>query len=329
MAQNKKKKIFVSNTKWFSVLLKILAAILVLLILICTVKTCRECDRSAIIDKTGYLPENEGWDNIPDVVPPYDDNDLDSLPGMVSLEAFFPPIGDQENKGTCVAWAVGYNLKTALNAIENHWTPEQLENADYQTSPKDLFLCISPNQKGTNCEGTCFEPAFAALMSDGVASMQAVPYKNLGGCNGTKTGNPANKIANFSRIVSESEKPRVEHIKAYLNDTVPLVFGAKLGDRFMSWSGGGVINSDTYLYSGMHASHAMVLSGYDDSKHAFRVRNSWGAAWGDEGSIWVDYDFFCNEMCYAVFVAQNPPEQSTAQNSVAQSQSIKNKSINN
>ncbi|MDR2824078.1 MAG: hypothetical protein LBB41_02635, partial [Prevotellaceae bacterium] len=273
MAQNKRKT-FVSNTKTFSTILKILAVILLLLILICTVKTCNECasypNRRIIIDKTGYLPENEDWDNIPDVVPPFDDNDLDSLPEKVSLEEFFPPIGNQEDKGTCVAWAIGYNLKTALNAIENHWTPQQLASAEYQTSPKDLWLCIPPGQKGQNCEGTCFEPAFAALMSDGVATMQAVPYENLGNCNGTKTGNPGNKLVNFSRIVSETEKPRIEHIKAYLNDTVPLVLSARLGDNFINWSSSGIIRSDTYNYSGMHAYHAMALSGYDDSRHAFR-----------------------------------------------------------
>ena len=50
----------------------------------------------------------------------------------------------------------------------------------------------------------------------------------------------------------------------------------------------------------------MALVGYDNSKNAFRVRNSWGTSWGDNGSIWVDYDFFCKSFCFAAFVAQNP-----------------------
>jgi hypothetical protein len=54
-----------------------------------------------------------------------------------------------------------------------------------------------------------------------------------------------------------------------------------------------------------HAYHAMVLVGYNDSKNAFRVRNSWGSSWGDNGSIWVDYQFFCKSFCFAAFVAQN------------------------
>jgi C1A family cysteine protease len=38
--------------------------------------------------------------------------------------------------------------------------------------------------------------------------------------------------------------------------------------------------------------HAMVITGYDDDKKAFRVMNSWSTAWGDKGFAWIDYDFF-------------------------------------
>jgi len=315
MARNKKiQNLLRGDTKTFKTILQVLVVILLLLILICVFKTCIECSpehqRKKIIDRTGYLPDNENWDNIHNVIPPFHDNDLDSLPNRVSLENFFPPIGKQGNYGTCVAWAVGYNLKTALNAIDNHWTHEQLDSAIYQTSPKDLWLSIPRSQKGQSCEGTCFEPAFEALMSDGVATMQAVPYQNLGSCNGKKTGDSNNKLVSFSRVIADSVTliPKTEQIKAYLNAGTPLVLGAKLGDRFMNWSSGDVINFDTYNSPEMmHAVHAMVLTGYDDSKNAFRVRNSWGKEWGDEGSIWVDYQFFSNSFCVAVFVAQNKP----------------------
>ena len=331
MAQNKKiqKLLSGSNTKTFKTMLLCLVIILLSLMLICMIKTCfgrNKCyERKVIIDKTGYLPEDEDWNNIPDVIPPFNDNDLDSLPNKVSLEHLFPPIGNQEERGTCVAWAVGYNLKTALNAIEKGWRPEQLDSAIYQTSPKDLWLSIPQSQKGQNCAGTAFEPAFKVLMSEGVATMQAVPYVNLGNCSGRKTGDGNNKLAGFSRVVADSitAMPRKEQLKAYLNDSIPLVFGAKVGDRFMTWNNSDVIRSDTYNYSGMHASHAMVLVGYDDSKNAFRVRNSWGKEWGDEGSIWVDYDYFCSsDFCYAVFVAQNKSE-TVSQNREVQSQVVK------
>ena len=295
------------RTDGYGTVLKILLCILILLLLISVLKTCRDCSVNKIIDQTGYLPEDENWDNIPDIEPPYDDEDLDSLPDAVSLEQYFPPIGDQNPYGTCVAWAVGYNLKTALNAIENHWTKEQLERSEYQTSPRDLWYCIPQDGKGPRCGGTTFESAFSALMSDkGVATMDVVPYGNMGNCNGVGSGNPKNRIESYGRVVSEGALPRVEYFKAYLKDTVPVVFGAKLGDRFMQWDDNSVLKADTYNNPNMmHAFHAMVLVGYDDGKHAFRVRNSWGTSWGDNGSIWVDYDFFTNDFCFAAFIVKN------------------------
>jgi hypothetical protein len=52
----------------------------------------------------------------------------------------------------------------------------------------------------------------------------------------------------------------------------------------------------------------MALCGYDDSKGpngAFRVVNSWGTSWGDNGYIWVDYSFFINDFCFCAFVAKS------------------------
>lgn len=299
MVKNKK-----SKKNVISIILKVLLIIFLLLLILCILKTCRDCRYPprviTIIDQTGYLPNRD--DNIPEVIPPYDDVDLDSLAKNVSLEAYFPPIGDQENYGTCVAWAAGYNLKTALNAIENHWTPDQLADPNNQTSPKDLWFGIPREEKGSRCGGTNYEPAFKVLMTQGVSSMKEVPYRKLGKCDGTSSGDINNKIASFNRVSFSS----VDQIKAYLNDTIPLAIAARVGDRFMIWDSDEVIKSDTYNKPNMmHAFHALVLSGYDDARHAFRVRNSWGTKWGDEGSAWVDYDFFENEFCIGVFVASN------------------------
>lgn len=41
-------------------------------------------------------------------------------------------------------------------------------------------------------------------------------------------------------------------------------------------------------------SHATILYGWDDGKHAFRMLNSWGNGFGSNGSIWVDYDLLSN-----------------------------------
>lgn len=301
-----KQRKYIANTEAFSVILKAVWILFLVLAILFLVRSCAICTYQAnIVDKTGYLPDNENWNNIPDVQPPYNDDDTLNLPEKVMLEHFFPPIGDQGEKGTCVVWATGYNLKTALNAKEKHWTAEMLKQAANQTSPKDLWLCIPQQQKGTGCSGTVFEAAFNALSNTGAASMEAVPYQDLRGCTGIGIGDTNNRIAKYYHVVNDGELPNTGQLKSYIADSIPLVIGARLGDRFMKWKNDNVISHDTYNYTGMHAYHAMVLVGYDNSRHAFRVRNSWGTEWGDEGSIWVDYSFFCNELCYVVFMAEN------------------------
>ena len=295
-----------ANSNAFNVILKVTWIFVLLFLIMIVIRSCYICTyRATIIDKTGYLPDNEDWDNIPDVQPPYNDDDTLNLPKVVSLERYFPPIGDQGDKGTCVAWAVGYNLKTALNAIDGRWDSTKLSQPSYQTSPKDLWLCIPPRQRGVGCSGTGFEPAFNALLSLGASSMEKIPYSNLQGCSGTGVGDTLNRISNFYHVINDGELPKVGQLKAYLNDTIPLVIGAHLGDNFMSWNSDKVIKEDTYFYTGMHAYHAIALVGYDDNRNAFRLRNSWGTSWGDNGSIWVDYGFFCRELCYVVFMAEN------------------------
>jgi C1A family cysteine protease len=53
---------------------------------------------------------------------------------------------------------------------------------------------------------------------------------------------------------------------------------------------------------GNGASHAIVITGYHDSKHAYRIMNSWGTAWGDQGSSWVDYDLLPTVSAYYSYV---------------------------
>ena len=281
-----------------------------------------ECILGEIISHTGWLAEDENLDSIPRDIVIFDDST--ALPKSISLESKFPPIGDQGQYGTCVAWATGYNLKTSLNAIEKGWNAKDLKKPENQTSPKDLWFTIGKTDKGANCEGTNFEPVLDALILKGANSLNSVPYSNMGNCTGTSSGDASNKLANYREIAynnslsGNSVKKNgltQRNFKGYLSQSRPILLGAKLGDRFMRWNSSNVISSDTYNNPGMqHAYHAMVVVGYDDNKNAFRVRNSWGDDWGDNGSIWVDYDFFLEKFCFAAFVAQNP---TTAKSSTA------------
>lgn len=282
--------------------------------------TLTSCTKEEVVDFLSELlvqamaswnAEEENLDEIPQDL---DINDnTTGLPASVDLSGKFPPIGDQGEYGTCVTWAVGYNLKTALNGIDNQWSATQLAQTSNQTSPIDLFLAIPASQKGSDCNGTQFESAMDQLITRGGASLATAPYTGLGDCSQSPAGSwtqeaADNKLVNYRKIADKNNAASmtVDNFKAYLAEGRPIAIGARLGDRFMRWNSSAVIDYDTYQNPGMqHAYHAMVLAGYDDNRQAFKIINTWGNSWGNTGTIWVDYDFFISSFCFAAFVAQN------------------------
>lgn len=230
-----------------------------------------------------------------------------SLPAKVDLLSKFPPIGNQGQYGTCVAWSVGYNLRSFLLASDKGYTAEQLAAPSKQFSPKDLFWSVPSGDKGSDCNGTSFESALDILVSRGIATMATASYTDLGDCSSSPDASWTSEAANYKIENYRKIEIATNTIKGYLADGRAVVFGAKLGENFMSWDSENVLTSDGDTYNGQHAYHAMILSGYDDSKGAsgaFRVVNSWGKTWGDVGYIWVDYSFFVNTFCFAAFVGK-------------------------
>ena len=225
-----------------------------------------------------------------------------NLPSSVDLTSKFPPIGDQGQFGTCVAWATAYNLKSALDGMDRGLSSSQLANASNQFSPRDLFTAIPDNEKGGDCNGTNFATALDVLQSRGVATMQTVPYSNYMDCSNSNMQSSWTSEANQHKIKYWRKiEPKVQTIKQYLANNVPVLLGAKLSDNFMTWNSDNVLSSNTtYNITGIHGYHALIIAGYDDNKGpsgAFKIVNSWGTGWGSKGYIWVDYNFLVNEFC--------------------------------
>ena len=100
-------------------------------------QSCNLFTQDNLDQALGWLAEDENTDEIEDDVNLGFTLNSDNLPSSVDLKPYFPPIGDQGQYGTCVAWAVGYNHKSFLEAKENGDTYYSDQNKIF--SPKDLF----------------------------------------------------------------------------------------------------------------------------------------------------------------------------------------------
>ncbi|MES9861878.1 MAG: C1 family peptidase [Candidatus Thiodiazotropha sp. LLP2] len=89
-------------------------------------------------------------------------------------------------------------------------------------------------------------------------------------------------------------------MKAALANRNPVVVGIYIYPQFNNLVGpNSVYNSDDGEPSG---GHAVTIVGYDDNRFggAFKVINSWGTSWGDNGFFWLPYNSIANLMIHAL-----------------------------
>lgn len=203
------------------------------------------------------------------------------LPPAADLSRDFPEPGDQGELGSCVAWAVGYAARGYYAAVK-----EGRDVRDNGNLPSPSFIYHNI-RKHKNCEGGSeFLDAFR-LLKGGALSLASYPYVDRCIRIDPAIRNGANdfKIRDFSAI-----KVRIDDIKAHIARRDPVVFGMLVADDFNLLRGNSVYMGPPNASD--IGGHAMVVVGYDDTRQAFKVINSWGRDWGDNGFGWIDYDTF-------------------------------------
>jgi uncharacterized protein YvpB len=83
---------------------------------------------------------------------------------------------------------------------------------------------------------------------------------------------------------------KLDQVKRALSENKPVIISIGVDAGFHSLAAPFIWKAATA--GAAVALHAMVVTGYDDTHSAFRIMNSWGTGWGDNGFAWIDYDFF-------------------------------------
>ncbi len=209
--------------------------------------------------------------------------DVPTLPSQVDLSPSFPVPGNQGDQGSCVGWASAYALKTYQEKIEMQWP---LNSDATVFSPAFVYNQINGGQDG----GSFLVDALQLIVDKGAATLQTMPYDPhdyRSQPNSVALSEAAQyKALSFNRISG------LQQVKAALANRQPVLTGIIVYSSLLHLSGP---NSVYNTYSGgSQGGHAVTLVGYDDNRFggAFKVINSWGTSWGDNGFFWLPYDGF-------------------------------------
>jgi hypothetical protein len=227
------------------------------------------------------------------------------LPDRVDLSDRFPVPGDQGEQNSCVGWAVGY---AARAYYANKMEGRDLSNSKHIPSPAYIYNSIPHLQGPDQCgNGSKISDALK-LLRRGAGSIAEFPYSDKS-C--PRPSNLERSRATDFRIEDAFvfNPSRVDQIKGQLAHGHPVIIGLQTTREFLRLRG-----NEIYRSSGrMLNNHAVTVVGYDERLQAFKLINSWGKHWGDDGFGWMDYDTLRQEarMAYVMRVsASHNPQPS-------------------
>ncbi len=218
------------------------------------------------------------------------------LPERVSYEKYMPTVIDQGDFGTCVSMSTAYYFRTMVDAIQRK-TTNQATIDQWRYSPSYLYNRIKESND-LNCQnGTSIFLAFSLLKDEGIATLLQMGYPNCQN-NSDLTVAGSSKISDMTIIfaLNASSKAKVVAAQKALADGYPIAVGMHSPPSFMSLAQQEVWTPTAEEKTNLcdNCGHAICIIGYDDTKFggAFRVLNSWGTAWGQNGLCWMRYDDF-------------------------------------
>lgn len=226
---------------------------------------------------------------------------------------WFPPIGNQDGEGSCVAWSVGYYIKTFQEAKEHGWDLSSAAwiggysgapTASYQNrimSPDFVYHLIN---NGVD-NGASYDEAINLVCAIGISSWQKMPYNRLD--HTTWPSEAAWTEAALYRGNSSGPQHLSLGSDSGLQSLKNLIASGNLAtigvdaDKYSLLTPKDVWTLDNY--ANPDENHANTVVGYDDNFNyteggqtrygAFKIANSWGIGFTGEkisdGFLWISY----------------------------------------
>ena len=207
---------------------------------------------------------------------------MKKVASKVDLRSKCPAVYDQGALGSCTANGLGaaFQFEQIKQKITN-WIPSRLfiyynERVLMNTVNSDSGAYIRDGIKTMNKQGVCAESNWPYDITKYTQKPPATCYSKA----------LTNQVLSYMRINNSS----LTQLQSCLAEGFPFVFGFSVYESFRSINKTGVMpmpKPSEQLLGG----HCVMAVGYDDTKHLFIVRNSWGSAWGDKGYFYMPYAY--------------------------------------
>ena len=211
------------------------------------------------------------------------------LPASVDLRSSCGDIFDQGDLGSCVSNSTAFCVRFAFaNAKLEKFNPSRLfiyyngRVIEGDDIADDSGLMVVDGYKSVMTYSACGENNWPYVVSQFAQKPPKSCYTAALQHRHLKAGSiPSNAKA----------------IKACLAAGHPISFGAALYESFMSDTTAqtGIVPMPKEATEERVGGHCMTIVGYDDSKSAFLVANSWSDKWGNKGYCWFPYAYMLNE----------------------------------
>jgi hypothetical protein len=206
-----------------------------------------------------------------------------TLPSSVNLSSDMPPVKSQGGQGSCTAWAVGYALKTYQEKREHGW---DITTKSHQFSPAYLYNMT----KSSDCSGGAKLTTVLEYVKDnGCCTLDKMSYTDKS-CSANPSSEAVDEAQDFRiksyQVIPASQIRKASTFKSHLAAGYPVVLGITVDDAFHKNKLSGAVYSAPGDEIGRHA---VCMVGYDDSRSRFKVMNSWGTDWGENGYFYIPY----------------------------------------
>jgi hypothetical protein len=187
-----------------------------------------------------------------------------------TFEAKHTPIRNQGQCGSCYSFG-------ASATYESYQLVTQGET--YDLSEQWFMMKAKAIGPYGGCSGWYLDTSMNLLKDHGVTAESCCPYKaSESAC--PSTCQPTYKIKGWASTTD------LNTIKAAIKQYGLVYVGFAVYNDFMSYSGG----IYKYTTGSLRGYHAVAIVGYDDNNSCFKVKNSWGTGWGEQGYFRIGYD---------------------------------------